>query len=82
MKVVSNEERTPLVPIDYAKLADFYNSSEVGGAVEMDEQVYNITLFKKALSRRGVVSEVDFHAFNKGGKTLVKRLTLVEMTKE
>lgn len=82
MKVVPNEGRTPLVPIDYVKLAEFYNGLEVGGAVEMDEKVYNITLFKQALGRRGVVSEVDFHAFNKDGKTLVKRLTLVDMTKE
>lgn len=81
MKVVPKEGRSARTPIDYEKLADFYNALEVGGAVEMDA-VYNITLFKEALERRSVVSETDFSAFNKDGKTLVKRLTQAAMTKD
>jgi hypothetical protein len=80
MKVVEHEERTPNTPIDYSKLADFYNRLEIGGAVEMD-QVYNITLFKQAIERRGL-GLGDFQAFNKGGKTLVKRLTQALMSKD
>ncbi|QBJ04520.1 hypothetical protein HOV23_gp053 [Pseudomonas phage Lana] len=82
MKVVKEEVGPTRTPIDYNKLADFYNSAEIGGAVEMDEQVYNITLFKKALSRRDLELDVDFTAFNKDGKTLVKRLSQARMTKD
>ena len=82
MKIVNNEERSPMQRIDYSKLADLYNRLENGGAVEMDEQVYNITLFKKHLARRGVVIGTDFEAFNRDGKTVVKRLTQVAMTKD
>lgn len=81
MKTVQHEERSPLVPIEYNKLADLYNRLEVGGAVQMDK-VYNITLFKKALARRGVVIDTDCSAFNKDGKTLVKRLSQAVMTKD
>lgn len=81
MKVVPQEDRSARIPIDYVKLAEYYNALEVGGAVEMDA-VYNITLFKQALERRGVVETTDFTAFTKHGKTLVKRLTQADMTKE
>lgn len=82
MKVVKEEVGSPRTPIDYNKLADYYNSAEIGGAVQMDEPVYNITLFKKAISRRGLVLDVDYTAFNKDGKTLVKRLSQALMTKD
>ncbi|MNL80376.1 hypothetical protein D3C87_2072150 [compost metagenome] len=49
-------------------------------AVKM-EKVYNITLFKRTISNRGVASEVDFQAYNRGDNTFVKRLTQVAMTK-
>lgn len=81
MKVVAQEGREPRSTIDYTKLAEFYNALEIGGAVEMDT-VYNITNFKVALSRRGLVNQTDFTAFNKGGKTLVKRLTQATMSQE
>lgn len=81
MKVVPKEGREPRASIDYKKLAELYNSLEVGGAVEM-EPVYNITLFKDALGRRGVVLDTDFSAFNKDGITLVKRLSMAAMTQE
>jgi hypothetical protein len=81
MKVVEHEERTPNTPIDYNKLADYYNRLEIGGAVEMD-QVYNITLFKEAVERRGIRREVDFLAFNRDGKTIVKRESQAPMNKD
>jgi hypothetical protein len=81
MKVVKEEVGSPRIAIDYNKLAEYYNTAEIEGAVEMDE-VYNITLFKKALTRRGLELDVDFSAFNKDGKTLVKRLSQALMTKD
>jgi len=81
MKVVPEEGRSPRTSIDYGKLAELYNALEIGGAVEMDP-VYNITLFKDALARRGLVNLEDFSAFNKDGRTLVKRLTQAAMTKD
>lgn len=81
MKVVSQEGRPQRTPIDYATLAEFYNALETGGAVEMDA-VYNITNFKEALVRRGLVLNTDFTAFTHNGKTLVKRLSQAVMTQE
>lgn len=83
MKVVKEEDiGTPRVAIDYNKLADFYNASQVGAGIETDEEVYNITLFKRALNRRGLKVNEDFSAFNKDGKTFVKRLSEALMTKD
>jgi hypothetical protein len=81
MKVVNEGAPNQRTQIDYNKLADFYNSAEIEGAVETDE-VYNITLFKKRLQNRGLVLDVDFTAFNKDGKTFVKRLSEALMTKD
>jgi hypothetical protein len=81
MKVVAQEGRASRTPIDYTKLAELYNALEVGGAVEMDS-VYNITNFKEALTRRGLVMQKDASAFNLNGKTLVKRLSMAVMTQE
>ena len=64
--------------IDYAELAKHYNTLQIDGAVVMDK-VYNITLFKRALARRGVVIDTDFQAYNANGKTYVKRLTATRM---
>lgn len=81
MKVVPQEGREPRTPIDYTKLAELYNALEIGGAVEMD-LVYNITNFKEALARRGLVQQTDVNAFTLNGKTLVKRLSQAVMTQE
>ena len=84
MKIVSEEDAKPKErkTVDYNLLADYYNRCGVGDAVEMD-QVKNVSLFKKALSNfRGLVLDVDFQAFNKDGKTYVKRLTMARMTKD
>ena len=81
MKVVEKAGHATRTPIDYATLAEFYNALEVGGAVEMDA-VYNITNFKEALGRRGLVHGTDVSAFSHSGKTLVKRLSQAVMTQE
>lgn len=82
MKAVTAVEskKTKRVVVDYAKLADLYNSSIVGGGVEL-ENISNITLFRKRLENRGVASEVDFEAFTKDGKTVVKRLSETQMSR-
>lgn len=69
----------PMQPIDYGKLAMLYNQiDEIDGYVELD-QVYNITLFKQALERRGVVSGKDFIALNRKPYTYVIKKTLNSM---
>lgn len=81
METVSEKDQPKGINrIDYAKLADYYNQNEIGEAVSMD-QVYNISIFKESLERRGLVRDQDFVAYTTGGKTFVKRLTSVPMTK-
>lgn len=83
MKIVSKADAVPRErkTVDYVRLADYYNRCGLGDAVELD-MVYNVTLFKKSLNLRGIESGVDFHAYNKDGKTYVKRLTMVRMSKD
>lgn len=83
MKIVSNSDAKPKErkTVDYSLLADYYNRCAEGEAVELDK-VYNVTLFKKTLSNKGLVSDVDFQAFNKDEKTYVKRLTMARMSKD
>lgn len=66
--------------IDYAKLSTMYNESAVGDGVELDK-VYNITLFKKALERRGVIVGKDVEAFSSGDVTIVKRISTAAMSR-
>lgn len=81
MKVVNKEAaQKERERIDYNAIADFYNRLQVGEALQI-EPVYNITLFRRALANRGVKIDVDFDAFGKGGKTLIKRVSMARMTK-
>ena len=83
MKIVSKRDAKPKEKktVDYKKLAEFYNRCEVDEAVEL-EKSYNVTLFKKSLSLRGLTPDIDFQAYNKGEKCYVKRLTLAPMSKD
>lgn len=72
----------PLNKVNYNEVADNYNQLKVGEtALEMD-RVSNITLFKRAVENRGLVSNVDFKAFNNGEHTFVLRLTQALMKKD
>lgn len=68
-------------PINYGEVASLYNAAQINGGVELD-RVYNITLFKRTLTRRGLVEGVDFTAANHKSITLVTRLSPKKMTKE
>jgi len=83
MKIVPKTEANPKErkTVNYDLLADYYNRCGLEDAVEMNK-VSNVSLFKKSLSLRGVISGTDFHAYNKDGKTYVKRLTMVRMSKD
>lgn len=82
MKVVTKEAaQKGRERIDYQAIADFFNRLPVGDALQI-EPVYNITLFRRALSNRGVELGKDFDAFGKNGMTLVKRLSTARMTKD
>lgn len=46
--------------IDYAEVTRLYNEEvQIGGYLEMP-RVYNATLFRKAIARRGLDPKVDF----------------------
>lgn len=76
-----NAEPTPAkASIDYDRLRELYNEAPVGGGVEMD-RVYNISLFKQALVRRGLVPGKDVDAFTSGEQTIVKRTSTAVMTR-
>jgi hypothetical protein len=79
MQTVDHAKGRAAEPIDYAELAKHYNTLQIDGAVVMPKKVYNITLFKQAVARRGLKSELDFQAYNADGKTYVKRLTIQRM---
>lgn len=82
MKVVTKEDaQKERERIDYSAIADFYNRLQIGEALQI-EPVYNITLFRQRLAKRGVEADKDFEAFGKNGKTLVKRLSAARMSKE
>lgn len=83
MRVVTAEQAPERAwnPIDYTAVARLYNSAKVNGGVELD-RVYNITLFKRTLTRWGLVEGVDFSASNHKSVTLVTRLSAKHMTKE
>lgn len=82
MKVVTKEDaQKERERIDYSAIADFYNRLQVGEALQI-EAVYNITLFRKRIVKRGLKADVDFEAFGKNGKTLVKRLSTARMSKD
>lgn len=66
------------VTIDYAKLADLYNSTAIGGGVALPK-VYNITVFSTRLEARGLKRDTDFSTFTQDGETVVKRLSQASM---
>lgn len=84
MKIVSKTDAEPAtrISVDYSLLADYYNRCGIGDAVELDDKVSNVTLFKKTLSKRNIVPDVDFQAYIKDEKTYVKRLTMAKMSKD
>lgn len=81
MEIISGAEAPkPFRSIDYDEIVKAYNDMAVGSVIRR-ERVSNITLFKQALSRRGVVEGVDFKAYNLDGYTFVERLNQNVMTR-
>lgn len=82
MKIVEDAPQG-VKPIDYNEIVEAFNRLEPNGdkAIKI-ARVYNITLFKEILGRRGGKSDVDFQAYSSGDHTYIKRLTQVEMTKD
>lgn len=64
----------PLVMVDYEGLAKDYNALEYkegGDPFVGINRVYNITLFKRALTARGLIEGTDFVATTRGDHTYV-----------
>lgn len=57
--------------IDYVEMARLYNALPIGGAVEMDTKVSNITVFTKTVEGYGLKKGTDFIARSNGENTYV-----------
>lgn len=67
------EDRGPQNRIDYAELVDIYNKTYVTGKIRIPK-VYNVTLFRKSLLRRGL-TEKDLAVWQRGQHCYIQRLT-------
>lgn len=70
MKIATSPPRGR-VRVDYVEMARIYNALEIGGAVEMDTKVSNITVFTKTIEGYGLKKDSDFIARSNGDKTYV-----------
>lgn len=61
--------------IDYVGLASLYNTVEVGGMVDLEMKVSNITNFRDRVASSGLAAEVDFEVFNLDGSTYLRKLS-------
>jgi len=64
------------VRLDYGKIAEAYNSLQVGQMLKLDP-VYNITAFRRSLERR--LDKANFEAFHRGGHCFLKRKSTTPM---
>lgn len=76
MEILEQQAPNPLQRIDYRKIAETYNSMEVGKVMRL-ESVYNITAFRRSLERR--LPAGNFDAYQRGKKCFIKRITSVPM---
>lgn len=61
--------------IDYVQLASLYNTAEVGGMVDLEMKVSNITNFRDRVASSGLQADVDFTVFNLSGSTYLRKLS-------
>ena len=64
--------------IDYQAIAREYNQLRIGGRL-IRKSVYNITLFKQILARRGLTSS-DVRVFQAAGSCYMERVTSAVMS--
>lgn len=69
--------QAPVKRHDYQAIAKAYNEMPVGKALKMP-MVYNITLFRKTISRYGI-KEVDANIFQRGKACFIERKSEVLM---
>lgn len=70
---VEGNAPSPTNRIDYAEVVDIYNKTYVGGKFRMPK-VYNVTLFRNNLLRRGLTAE-DICVYQRGGHCYIQRLS-------
>lgn len=76
MQVVE-EHPNPVKRHDYEQIAEVYNGTEIGQAVRLD-RVYNTTLFRQALERRGLTA-ADAAVYQRGDYCFIARKTETQM---
>lgn len=73
IEMVEGDSPSPANRIDYAELVDIYNKTYVGGKFRIP-RVYNVTLFRRNLLRRGLAAD-DIAVYQRGGHCYLQRLT-------
>lgn len=70
-QVSETDAPAPVKRIDYVELAQHYNALEVGKSLKLG-RVYNTTLFRQSLLRRGL-GEGDVHVYQRRGSCYITR---------
>lgn len=73
IELVEGNAPSPVNRIDYAEVADVYNKTFVGGKFRLPK-VYNVTLFRNNLLRRGLTPQ-DIAVYQRGNHCYIQRLT-------
>jgi hypothetical protein len=64
VQVAVEDLPAPTKWLDYDEIATLYNTIAIGQAVKI-KKVYNVTLFRQAIERRGL-SSADVHIYQRG----------------
>lgn len=73
IEIVEGAAPDPHNRIDYAEIVDVFNKTYVGGKVRIP-RVYNVTLFRNSLLRRGLTA-ADISVYQRGAHCYIQRLT-------
>lgn len=73
IEIVEGIAPAPQNRIDYAEIVDVFNKTYVGGKFRIPK-VYNVTLFRNTLLRRGLTAK-DIAVYQRGDHCYVQRLT-------
>ena len=70
-QVSETDAPAPVKRIDYVELAQHYNALEVGKSLKLG-RVYNTTLFRQSLQRRGL-ADSDVDVYQRKGSCYITR---------
>ncbi|CAD5377404.1 hypothetical protein OF001_U20331 [Pseudomonas sp. OF001] len=73
VEIVEGTAPAPHNRIDYAEIVDVFNKTYVGGKFRIPK-VYNVTLFRNNLLRRGLTAD-DISVYQRGDHCYIQRLS-------